>query len=106
MSSVGRPSGVISRSYAYTEFAGAETEAVTVCSAGSLMSAWYRAGASKVILAVPVAPAEGIRRLAAEADEVRVLATPEQFYAVGQWYRDFDQVSDQEVVSLLQSAPS
>jgi putative phosphoribosyl transferase len=66
---------------------------------------WARArGASKVILAVPVAPAEAVRRLKAEADEVRVLATPEPFYAVGQWYMDFPQVSDQRVIELLSRA--
>jgi putative phosphoribosyl transferase len=60
-----------------------------------------RKGASKVILAVPVAPPEAVRRLALEADEVRVLATPEPFYAVGQWYEEFPQVSDEQVVELL-----
>jgi putative phosphoribosyl transferase len=66
---------------------------------------WARSrGASKVILAVPVAPAEAIRRLAAEADEVRVLATPEQFYAVGQWYANFPQISDEAVVGLLSAS--
>jgi putative phosphoribosyl transferase len=36
-----------------------------------------------------------------EADEVRVLATPEPFYAVGQWYESFPQVTDGRVVELL-----
>ena len=63
---------------------------------------WARSrGASRVILAVPVAPSEGLRRLSEEADEVRALATPEPFYAVGQWYAEFPQVSDQEVIDLL-----
>jgi len=63
---------------------------------------WARArGARKVILAVPVAPAEAVHRLEREADEVRVLATPEPFYAVGQWYDTFPQVSDDRVVELL-----
>jgi putative phosphoribosyl transferase len=63
---------------------------------------WARSrGASKVILAVPVAPAEAIRRLSEEADEVRALATPEPFYAVGQWYAEFPQVSDEQVIDLL-----
>lgn len=67
---------------------------------------WARArGASRVILAVPVAPAEAVWRLSKEADEVRVLAQPEPFYAVGQWYRDFPQVEDQRVIELL-SGPS
>jgi putative phosphoribosyl transferase len=56
-----------------------------------------------VVLAVPVAPAEAVERLGREADEVRALATPEPFYAVGQWYADFPQVSDREVVEILSS---
>jgi len=68
---------------------------------------WARAGgAGRVILAVPVAPAEAVARLRREAEEVRVLDTPEPFYAVGQWYDDFPQVSDQRVVELLRSHPS
>ena len=66
---------------------------------------WARAqGAARVILAVPVGPPEGLRRLEADADEVVALDTPEPFFAVGQWYQDFPQTSDQEVVALLESA--
>lgn len=66
---------------------------------------WARArGATKVILAVPVAPGEAVRRLKDEADEIRVLATPEPFFAVGQWYRSFPQVSDAQVIELLSSS--
>jgi putative phosphoribosyl transferase len=66
---------------------------------------WARSrGASRVILAVPVAPPEGVRRLAKEADEVRALASPEPFYAVGQWYEEFPQVSDEQVVEMLARA--
>lgn len=75
-----------------------------VATGGTAVAAlrWARAqGASRVILAVPVAPAEAVRRLKSEADEVRVLSTPEPFYAVGQWYMDFPQVSDERVVDLL-----
>jgi predicted phosphoribosyltransferase len=64
-----------------------------------------RKGAARVILAVPVAPREAARRLAVEADEVRVLATPEPFHAVGQWYGDFPQVSDERVIELLSAGP-
>jgi putative phosphoribosyl transferase len=63
---------------------------------------WARAqGASRVILAVPVAPAAAMSKLAREADEVVCLETPEPFFAVGQWYVDFPQTSDEEVVALL-----
>jgi putative phosphoribosyl transferase len=64
---------------------------------------WARAqGASRVVLAIPVAPAEAVASLAKEADEVVCLATPEPFYAVGQWYAQFPQTSDEEVVRLLE----
>ena len=61
-------------------------------------------GASRVIMAVPVAPPSSIGVLAEAADEVVCLATPEPFYGVGQFYRDFSQTSDQEVVALLERA--
>jgi len=60
-----------------------------------------RAGAASVVLAVPVAPAQARAMLQREADRFVVLSTPDPFFAVGQWYRDFEQVSDEEVVSLL-----
>ncbi|MGH2684248.1 MAG: phosphoribosyltransferase, partial [Actinomycetota bacterium] len=62
-----------------------------------------RAGASRVVLAIPVAPREAIAKLSKEVDEVVCLATPEPFYAVGQWYASFPQTSDQEVVELLET---
>jgi putative phosphoribosyl transferase len=68
---------------------------------------WAKAhGARKVILAVPVAPAEGVLNLSREADEVVCLETPEPFYAVGQWYQEFPQTSDEEVVQILDDARS
>jgi putative phosphoribosyl transferase len=77
-----------------------------VATGGTAVAAlrWARSkGAGRVILAVPVAPAEALARLTKEADEVRVLATPEPFYAVGQWYATFPQVSDERVVELLRT---
>jgi putative phosphoribosyl transferase len=63
---------------------------------------WARAeGAERVVLAVPVAPPQTIERLRVEADEVVALETPQPFLAVGEWYRDFDQTTDEEVVSAL-----
>lgn len=56
---------------------------------------------ARLVLAVPVCPPDSVDRLAAEADEVVCLATPLRFYGVGQHYRDFSQVSDREVVSIL-----
>lgn len=66
---------------------------------------WAKAeGASKVVLAVPVAPAAGLGRLSGEADELIVLAAPEPFYAVGEWYQRFEQTEDAEVVAALARA--
>ena len=63
---------------------------------------WARArGAERVVLAVPVAPPQSLERLRAEADEVVVLETPQPFLAVGEWYRDFDQTTDDQVMSAL-----
>lgn len=63
---------------------------------------WARAqAASRVILAVPVAPPQALARLEPEADEVVLLETPEPFFAVGEWYRDFDQTTDDQVVAAL-----
>jgi putative phosphoribosyl transferase len=55
------------------------------------------------ILAVPVCPPDSAARLRNEADEVVCLAMPPLLYGVGQWYRDFSQVSDEEVVTALRS---
>ncbi|MEN6429395.1 MAG: phosphoribosyltransferase family protein [Coriobacteriales bacterium] len=57
--------------------------------------------AGRVVVAVPVAPPGTATRLRREADEVVVLAEPEAFHAVGQFYSDFSQTSDAEVVALL-----
>jgi len=60
-------------------------------------------GAARVVLAVPVAPAETLADLT-EPDEVVCLATPRQFTAVGYHYRDFSPTDDDEVVRLLDLA--
>jgi len=63
---------------------------------------WARAaGASRVVFAAPVGPPAARRRLEPEADEVMLLREPFGFVAVGEWYRDFDQVTDDEVVAML-----
>lgn len=61
-------------------------------------------GAETVVLAVPVAPWPSIVELSRTADEVVCLSTPQPFYAVGEWYHDFSQTSDEEVVNLLERA--
>ncbi len=72
---------------------------------GSSMAAACRVvrahGASRVVVAVPVAPDEALERLAHLADEIVCLRTPHPFFSVGQWYRDFTQTTDAEVTALL-----
>jgi predicted phosphoribosyltransferase len=61
-------------------------------------------GATRIVVAVPVASSEARDRIAEVADEVVCLETPRFFSAVGQWYRDFGQTSDEEVSELLAQA--
>jgi putative phosphoribosyl transferase len=63
-----------------------------------------RRGAARVVVAVPVGPPPTIDILRQEADSVICLETPEMLFAVGEWYADFGQVSDQEVIALLDEA--
>jgi predicted phosphoribosyltransferase len=72
---------------------------------GSTMRAAVKAvrqlGPSAIVVAVPVGARETCDELSAIADEVVCLRTPEPFSAVGQWYLDFDQTTDEEVRRLL-----
>ena len=58
-------------------------------------------GAKTVVVAIPVGPPSTIMELEQEADHVVCLHTPESFYAIGQFYRDFTQTRDEEVTILL-----
>lgn len=58
----------------------------------------------EVIVAVPVAPPERLNELRRWCDDVVCLLAPESFWAIGQFYEDFSQVEDDEVVALLRSA--
>jgi putative phosphoribosyl transferase len=57
-----------------------------------------------IVVAVPVAAAITVRQLAGEADAIVCPLTPDDFYAVGAWYQDFDQVDDAQVQVLLRQA--
>lgn len=59
---------------------------------------------ARVVVAVPVGAIESIRLLAGVADDVVVLATPEPFLAVGAWYADFGQTTDDDVRAILARA--
>ncbi len=57
---------------------------------------------ARVVVAVPVAPPQTVAAFEKLADEFVCLAAPEPFYAIGEWYRDFRQISDDEVRALLE----
>ena len=59
---------------------------------------------ARIVVAVPVAPESTCGRLQREVDELVCLDTPELFYAIGQFYEDFSQVTDEEVQRLLRQA--
>jgi predicted phosphoribosyltransferase len=58
-------------------------------------------GASRVILAAPVAPVDWETRLGGVADELICVVTPEPFFGIGQFYDDFTQTRDEEVIACL-----
>jgi putative phosphoribosyl transferase len=60
----------------------------------------------ELVLAVPVAPPDTIAQLRGEVDALICLETPELFGAIGYFYRDFRQVSDQEVIAILKRFPA
>ena len=62
-------------------------------------------GAREVVLAVPVAPVDAIEDLRDEVDAVVCLETPDVFGAIGYFYDDFRQVSDDEVIAILHRLP-
>jgi len=72
----------------------------------AVLQALAKSGAARLVLAVPVAPADSLDELSPMADEVVCLMTPEPFYAVGAHYRDFTQTADKEVIDLLARAAS
>ena len=55
----------------------------------------------KIIVAVPVIARDTLAKIEELADEVVYLEAPTLFFAVGQFYREFDQVSDEEVIKIL-----
>ncbi|HWU57104.1 MAG TPA: phosphoribosyltransferase [Microbacteriaceae bacterium] len=62
------------------------------------------AGAARIILAVPVAPPDWQPQPGVDADELVCIERPSPFFAVGQWYENFTQTTDEQVVELLQRA--
>lgn len=75
--------------------------------ARAAVEALRRRRAAKVILAVPVASEAGASELRRHADDVVAVATPSWFLAIGEFYEDFSQTSDEDVIALLeQGAPA
>jgi len=68
------------------------------------LRALRKADPKRLVLAVPVAPADTITAIARECDEVVCIAAPDPFYAVGPHYADFRQTDDAEVMELLRDA--
>jgi predicted phosphoribosyltransferase/dienelactone hydrolase len=61
-------------------------------------------GAARIVVAVPVASRAAVADLRSACDELVYLDAPDPFFAVGEWYRDFSQTSDDEVTTLLRRA--
>ena len=68
------------------------------------IAALRRLQANKVLVAAPVAPASTRRELQTLADQVVCLAVPDIFFTVGQWYVNFEQVTDEQMSALLEQA--
>src|SRR5438309_392757 len=68
------------------------------------VKALRQSGAARIVMAVPVGPPDTCRELEQEADEAICLSTPVFFQAVGQYYEDFSQTSDEDVRELLSQA--
>jgi putative phosphoribosyl transferase len=73
----------------------------TGVTARAALRALRAAQAAHLILAVPVAPPSSVASMRAEADHVIVLAAPDRFSSVGEWYMSFGQLSDADVLALL-----
>ncbi len=76
---------------------GAATGATAIVAVRSV----WEATPKRVIVALPVCPLDTVKTLEREADAVITLTVPEDFFAVSQFYQDFPQVSDSEVIALL-----
>ena len=68
------------------------------------IAALRQRNARRIVVAVPIAAPSTCDELASEADDVICAATPEPFYAVGLWYANFEQTTDEEVHELLEAA--
>ena len=81
---------------------GIATGATTLAAIGAVRSQQPK----QLVLAVPIAPLDTVKQLQPEVDEIVCLDTPEDLGAIGFFYRDFRQVSDDEVITILSHFPS
>jgi putative phosphoribosyl transferase len=94
--------GVLSRDDVAGKTVIVVDDGVATGATAAAVGAWLgHAGAGRRVLALPVAPPSTLQRLERAYDDMVVLAQPAQFIAVGQWYRDFTQTTDDEVIALL-----
>jgi predicted phosphoribosyltransferase len=96
----GRPSPELGEKTVIIVDDGLATGATAVAAIESVRRQKPRA----IILAVPVGARETVSMLRPRVDDLVVLTVPWTFRAVGEWYEDFDQVSDQRVIDLLRGA--
>jgi putative phosphoribosyl transferase len=75
----------------------------TGATARAALAGLRRLGTGKIVLAVPVAPADTIAEMQGEADDIVVVHAPREFWAIGPYYADFHQLSDEETVEMLES---
>ncbi|MGV9277320.1 phosphoribosyltransferase [Streptomyces griseosporeus] len=78
----------------------------TGATARAALRAVRRGAPERVVLAVPVSSPQAARLLSREVDALVCLAQPSDFRAVGLWYDDFDQLSDDDVLRALRAAPA
>lgn len=78
----------------------------TGATARAAIEALRQRGPRRIVVAVPVCAAQTEEEISAEVDEMVALEIPEQLGAIGFWYYDFEQVSDEEALELLESARS
>jgi putative phosphoribosyl transferase len=76
----------------------------TGVTARAAIEALRRRSARRIVLAVPVCAAQTAGWIEAEVEDLVALETPSDLYAIGFWYEDFEQVSDEEVIRLLERA--
>jgi putative phosphoribosyl transferase len=68
------------------------------------IKALFKQQPARLIVAVPTSAASSYREIRDQVDEMVALMAPEEFYAVGQWYENFSQTTDEEVTRLLEEA--